>query len=146
MEFSQLNERQIATILASLRLFQIEVEKYDMVEQFPDHFESGNITPLSVDEIDSLCEEINAGTQKSTVITSTYETRNFNPEDIAYITREFVRQDCGIHGINLVDEDCDVIIDEVKKLAQQGNFQHTGVYWIANYLATEGRIHPNVPY
>ncbi|MBW4595452.1 MAG: hypothetical protein KME46_21755 [Brasilonema angustatum HA4187-MV1] len=140
MEFSQLNERQIATILASLRLFQIEAEKYDMVEKFPDHFESGNITPLSVDEIDFLCEQINAGIQiKSTM-------QNFNPEDIAYVTQEFVRQDCGIYGVKLVDADCDVIIDEVKKLAQQGNFHHTGVYWIANYLAAEGRIHPNVPY
>ena len=65
--------------------------------------------------------------------------------DTDYVTRDFVRQDCGIHGARLSDSDCDAIIDEVKKLTADGKFPHTGVYWIANRLVAEGRIHPTLP-
>lgn len=128
MEFGQLNARQIATILAALRLFQREAERFNMTEAFREHFENGAIKPLSTEEIDFLCESIGVDTK-----------------DTAYITREFVRQDCGIHGAELSDEDCDVIIAEVRLLTEQGKFNHSGVYWIANRLAAEGQIHPSLP-
>lgn len=64
--------------------------------------------------------------------------------NLDYLTREFVRQDCGINGAVLTDEDCDRIIKEVKRLYKIGKFHHTGVYWIANRLTAEGIINPIV--
>lgn len=66
-------------------------------------------------------------------------------QSVAYVTREFVRGDCSVHGAILDDADCDRIIAEVQELAQLGNFSHSGVYWIANRLAAEGYIHPQLP-
>jgi hypothetical protein len=55
----QVSGRQIATMLASLRLFQRQSEMTSIAELFPEHFNFGNITPLSIVEIDQLCEQIN---------------------------------------------------------------------------------------
>ena len=66
-------------------------------------------------------------------------------KDIDYITRDFVRQDCGVHGATFSDENCDTIIAEVARLTEEGIFSHTGVYWIANQLAAEGKISPRNP-
>lgn len=66
-------------------------------------------------------------------------------ESVAYVTREFVRRDCRINGAVFSDVDCDVVIAEVQKLAIEGKFKHCGVYWIANALAGEGKIHPVLP-
>ena len=66
-------------------------------------------------------------------------------ESVAYVTREFVRRDCGINGATFSDADCDVVIAEVQKLAIEGKFKHAGIYWIANALAGEGKIHPVLP-
>lgn len=63
-------------------------------------------------------------------------------KNLDYLTREFVRSDCGIHGAELSDEDCDRVIAEVKRLNNERNFHHTGVYWIANELAANGHIKP----
>ena len=62
--------------------------------------------------------------------------------NLDYLTREFVKQDCGINGAVLSNEDCDRIIKEVKRLYSIGKFHHTGVYWIANRLAADGVINP----
>lgn len=64
---------------------------------------------------------------------------------VAYVTREFVREDCGINGATFSDEDCDVVIAYVQRLAIEGKFKHSGVYWIANSLAGDGLIHPQFP-
>lgn len=64
---------------------------------------------------------------------------------VAYVTREFVREDCGINGATFSDEDCDTVIAYVQQLALKGNFKHAGVYWIANALAGDGLIHPQFP-
>lgn len=64
--------------------------------------------------------------------------------NLDYLTREFVRNDCGTNGAFLSDRDCDLIIAEVKRLDALGEFYHTGVYWIANRLAGEGVINPIV--
>lgn len=53
----QLDEKEIATILAALRLFQTEAIKTDIAQAFPDHF--AEISPLSSKEIDYLCGCIN---------------------------------------------------------------------------------------
>jgi hypothetical protein len=63
-------------------------------------------------------------------------------ESVAYVTRDFVRNDCGIHGTTFSDEDCDLVIAKVQRLAMEDKFQHTGVYWIANALAADRLIHP----
>jgi hypothetical protein len=57
MKLNQLTEQQLATVLAALRLFQIQAEKLNMAQIFPDHF--AEISPLSPEEIDQLCEELN---------------------------------------------------------------------------------------
>lgn len=219
----ELNEKEIATILAALRLFQTEAMKMNMAQAFPDHF--ADISPLSVEEIDYLCgcinESINVyhnspefrwqqlmeGTViedntplnrlilqlayavedenltadnafdvlggnrwwildidrddvRESALTAFYEREDMriNPDtlplsykfsveaykSVAYITREFVHNDCHLHSTVLSNEDYDRIIAEVQELAQQGNFAHTGIYSIANRLACEGTIHPQL--
>ncbi len=64
---------------------------------------------------------------------------------VAYVTREFVRRDCGVSGAILSDEDCDRIIARVQRLTIEGKFGHSGVYWIANALAAKGLIRPQLP-
>ncbi|MGI2907149.1 hypothetical protein [Tolypothrix sp. VBCCA 56010] len=123
----QLNAREIATILASLRLFQQQAGNVDIAEMFPDHFI--DVSPLSSVEIDDLCEAINLA----------------EIGELDYVTHDFVRADCSIHGAMLSDNDCDIIIAEVKRLWASGQFHHTGVYWIANSLAANGMIHPTLP-
>ncbi len=52
------DDRELATILAALRYFQQDLaanEEGPISEHFNEH------TPLSVDEIDDLCERINCG-------------------------------------------------------------------------------------
>ena len=71
--------------------------------------------------------------------------KDVDMKDIDYITREFVRHDCGVHGAIFSDENCDIVIAEVARLAEEGMFSHTGVYWIVNRLAAEGRISPKFP-
>lgn len=55
-------------------------------------------------------------------------------ESVAYVTREFVRRDCGINGATFSDEDCDTVIAYVQQLALEGNFKHAGVvcYFLSN--------------
>jgi len=65
-----------------------------------------------------------------------------NSKELNYLTREFVRQDCGNNGAILSDRDCDIIIDKIKQLHSIGKFHHTSVYWIANSLAADNLIHP----
>jgi hypothetical protein len=50
-----LTDRQTATILASLRYFQ--ANRDDILELELEHFEE--VTPLTYEEIDELCESIN---------------------------------------------------------------------------------------
>lgn len=66
-------------------------------------------------------------------------------QSVAYVTRNFVRSDCSTHGAILSDEDCDQVVGEVQELSQLRKFSHSGVYWIANRLAAEGTIHPQLP-
>ena len=58
----ELDEREVAQLLAALRNWQIDALNEDMVEEFAGHFEDHE--PLDDDEIDSLCERLNfAGEQ-----------------------------------------------------------------------------------
>ena len=66
-------------------------------------------------------------------------------EELNYLTREFIREDCNINGAILSDSDCDIVIDKVKQLHSVGKFHHNGVYWIANSLAADNLIHPQFP-
>lgn len=52
-----LNQREISTILAALRMFQEACESQNISEMFPEIFE--DVAPLSVQEIEELCEKIN---------------------------------------------------------------------------------------
>lgn len=62
--------------------------------------------------------------------------------ELNYLTNDFIRNDVGIWGAKLSDEDCEKIRLEVIKLNALGEFYHTGVYWIANRLAADGAIFP----
>lgn len=61
----KLDKSDIATILAALRMFQRtyqDVHGLDIAKQWPDHFADFElVTPLSSEDIDTLCEEINFG-------------------------------------------------------------------------------------
>ena len=61
--------------------------------------------------------------------------------ELDYLTREFVRGECGVFGATLDDRECDLIILETQQLYLQGQFHHTGVYWVANALAANNLIH-----
>lgn len=64
---------------------------------------------------------------------------------LAYLTDEFIRADCGVHHVQLSEQDCARIREEIIFLYQNGCFHHTGVYWVANRLAAEGEIYPILP-
>lgn len=60
----RLTDRELATVLAALRYFQQDLtENEDEGPISPDHF-TEQITPLSVDEIDALCERLNCGARR----------------------------------------------------------------------------------
>lgn len=63
--------------------------------------------------------------------------------DLSYLTNPFIRSDVGINGAEITDDECELIRAQVQRLHEQGEFHHTGVYWIANKLAADGIIHPN---
>jgi hypothetical protein len=57
-----LDESDVATILAALRLYQVIYESYDEIDlanTYPEHFDGGRIQPLTADDIEELCERIN---------------------------------------------------------------------------------------
>lgn len=57
----RLTDRELATVLAALRYWQQDLaENEDEGPISPDHF-TDKITPLSVEEIETLCERINCG-------------------------------------------------------------------------------------
>lgn len=62
-----------------------------------------------------------------------------------YLTDNFIRNEVGIWGAKISDEDCETIRAYVHCLDERGEFHHNGVYWIANRLASEGKIHPQLP-
>lgn len=55
-----LNKREMSTILAALRMFQKTSENQNVSDMFPEFFE--DVTPLSAQEIEELCEKINCTT------------------------------------------------------------------------------------
>ena len=56
-----LSDRELATVLAALRFWQQQLDESEGEPPIRDHFEN-EITPLSVEEIDALCERLNCGT------------------------------------------------------------------------------------
>ena len=54
----ELSDREIALVLAALRNWQMDSLNEDLVDAFAGHFEDHE--PLSDDEIDRLCERLNA--------------------------------------------------------------------------------------
>jgi hypothetical protein len=54
----RLTERELATVLAALRYWQQDLAENDDGPISPEHF-NGTITPLTVEEIDALCEHFN---------------------------------------------------------------------------------------
>jgi hypothetical protein len=61
----ELTDREIATILASLRNWQIDGLNEDLGDAFCGHFEER--APLSDDEIDELCERINDAGERQVI-------------------------------------------------------------------------------
>jgi predicted transcriptional regulator len=55
----ELSDREVATLLAALRNWQIDGLNEDLADAFAGHFEDHD--PLSDDEIDELCERLNFG-------------------------------------------------------------------------------------
>ena len=55
----ELNEREIAQLLAALRNWQVDALNENLADTFAGHFEDHE--PLSDEEIDDLCERINFG-------------------------------------------------------------------------------------
>jgi len=53
-----LTPRELATILAALRYWQYDLAKNGSDEIISVHFDA-MVTPLTVDEIDDLCERLN---------------------------------------------------------------------------------------
>lgn len=64
--------------------------------------------------------------------------------ELDYLSRDFVRDECGIFGAIFNDDDCNRIIAEVHSLYSHGKFHHAGVYWIANDLTARNLIHPQL--
>lgn len=58
---NELSDRQVHTILAALRLYQLVVDSGSMPLEIEALSQEGDTQPLSTDEIDDLCEQINLG-------------------------------------------------------------------------------------
>jgi hypothetical protein len=56
----RLTRRQLATVLAALRYWQQDLAANKDEGPISEHF-GGEITPLTVEEIDDLCERLNCG-------------------------------------------------------------------------------------
>ncbi len=56
-----------------------------------------------------------------------------------YLTNEFMKQDVGVNGA-AINQECQTINQTVMALDANGQFNHMGVYWIANQLAADGKI------
>lgn len=65
--------------------------------------------------------------------------------NLNYLTNKFIRTEVGIHGAEISDRDCVAIRAEVQRLYNQSKFHHTGIYWVANRMAANGTIHPQLP-
>jgi len=63
----KLSDREIATLLASLRNWQTDGLNEDLADAFCGHFEEHQ--PLSDDEIDELCEKLNFAGEGQVVTT-----------------------------------------------------------------------------
>lgn len=61
-------------------------------------------------------------------------------DKLAYLTNEFMKQDVGVNGAAITDQECQTINQTVMALDANGQFNHMGVYWIANQLAADGKI------
>jgi hypothetical protein len=121
----QLSKQQLFILITALKFLNQHIDELASDFTYPD------TSNLSATAIKDLCQEID-----SKIKTHIGKVK----ESIAYVTREFVRRDCGVNGVILSDEDCDAVIAEVTKLAIEGKFKHTGVYWIANDLTARGKI------
>ena len=63
-------ERELATVLAALRYWQQDLaENDDEGPISPEHF-TDRVTPLSVEEIDALCERLNYSGATLPILTS----------------------------------------------------------------------------
>jgi len=62
---TKLSDREFAAILAGLRLLQLELESgrsINLLQKVWDVLtDAGEVEPLDVEEIDSLCENLNCG-------------------------------------------------------------------------------------
>jgi hypothetical protein len=56
----RLSRRELETVLAALRYWRQDLAENEEGPIAPDHFREG-ITPLSVEEIDALCERLKSG-------------------------------------------------------------------------------------
>jgi hypothetical protein len=56
-----LSDRELATVLAALRYWQHDLGANEDEPPISEHFADGAV-PLSVTEIDDLCERLNVGT------------------------------------------------------------------------------------
>jgi len=57
---ASLTDRELATVLAALRYWQQDLAANDGAVPISDHFEDG-VAPLTVEQIDDLCERLNCG-------------------------------------------------------------------------------------
>ena len=60
----RLNRRELASVLAALRHWQQDAGNEEPGPLIPDHFQEG-VAPLTMAEIDALCERLNFGTGPS---------------------------------------------------------------------------------
>ena len=59
------NDRELATVLAALRYWQQDLaDNEENGPISPEHFDE-EVTPLTVEEIDELCERLNTGRTKT---------------------------------------------------------------------------------
>jgi hypothetical protein len=56
-----LDEHELATVLSALRFWQQWLDSHDGAAPICDHFSDGAV-PLTSEEIDTLCEQINTAT------------------------------------------------------------------------------------
>lgn len=56
-----MSDRELATVLAALRYWQLNVIEDEVAEDLNGHGSFEDHSPLDADEIDDLCERLNCG-------------------------------------------------------------------------------------
>jgi len=114
----RLSDRELATVLAALRYFQQDLATNDD-PPISEHFEE--VTPLTPDEIDDLCEKINRTEPGTPIGSYALDARNMNRRQLLCSLRNARKRVKHHHGGSSAGKEAKKLIEAVRdELKQRG--------------------------